>query len=161
MAGTEGQVETACHREHFFVGGEYIEDTRSAFGGYTMRNQMYVECLTPVGGAKRTSPLVFIHGGGQSGMNWLRTPDGRKGWASYFLDRSYQVYIMDTTSRGRSAIDHAQECIHYPTGMVENFWTATSKGRKWQQAELHTQWPGVRFTSPELNAPARTEQIRN
>ena len=33
-----------------------------------MKEQTYVECLTPFGGARREFPLIFVHGGGQSGM---------------------------------------------------------------------------------------------
>lgn len=60
-------TETPCHRYYFFVGGEYVVD-HSALGGYTMKGQTYVECLTPVGGSRREFPLVFVHGGGQSGL---------------------------------------------------------------------------------------------
>lgn len=76
-------------------------------------------------------------------QDWLQTPDGRKSWASYFLDQGYEVYIVDTAARGRSAPDSAQEYVHYPTGMVEQFWTATKTLAPWPQAKLHTQWPGV------------------
>lgn len=44
-----------------------MEDT-SHFGGYTMKNQTYVEQLSPVGGSKQEFPLIFVHGGGQSGL---------------------------------------------------------------------------------------------
>lgn len=29
-----------------------------------------------------------------SGVTWLNTPDGRKGFASYFLEQGYQVYLL-------------------------------------------------------------------
>ena len=60
-----GPVESAYHREHFFVGGEYVDD-ESRPGNRVMRGQMYVEKLIPVGGVKHPLPLVFIHGGGQT-----------------------------------------------------------------------------------------------
>jgi hypothetical protein len=31
----------------------------------------------------------MIHGGGQSGSNFTGTPDGREGWAQYFLKQGY------------------------------------------------------------------------
>ena len=30
-------------------------------------------------------PIVYLHGYGQSRMGWMTTPDGRDGWATYFL----------------------------------------------------------------------------
>ena len=30
-------------------------------------------------------PIVMVHGGGQTGSGWISTPDGREGWAQYFL----------------------------------------------------------------------------
>ncbi|KAK5048375.1 hypothetical protein LTR84_006045 [Exophiala bonariae] len=143
MATQEQYVETPCHRRFFFVGGVYVEDTATHFGGYTLKDQTYVECLTPIGGARREFPIVLIHGGGQSGMNWLQTPDGRKGWASFFLDQGYELYLIDTASRGRSAMDLTQNYIQYPTGMAEDFWTCTKAAAKWAQAKLHNQWPGT------------------
>ncbi|OAP59353.1 hypothetical protein AYL99_06651 [Fonsecaea erecta] len=136
-------VETPCHRRYFHVGGVYEEDKGTSYGGQIMRGQTYVECLTPLGGAKREYPLVFVHGGAQSGLNWLHTPDGRKGWASYFLDHGYTVYLLDTASRGRSAPSLDQKHTQYPTGFVEDQFTATKVAAKWPQARLHTQWPGT------------------
>lgn len=61
-------VEAAYHREYFYVGGTYVPDPADTIGsGYILRNKVYVECLTPVGGARRPHPLIFVHGGGQSG----------------------------------------------------------------------------------------------
>ena len=59
-------VESACHRDYFYVGGSYVDDP-SRPGEKVMEGQMYVEQLTPVEGAKHPYPLVFIHGAGQSG----------------------------------------------------------------------------------------------
>ncbi|KIX99877.1 uncharacterized protein Z520_04513 [Fonsecaea multimorphosa CBS 102226] len=140
---THDNVETPCHRQYFYVGGVYEEDKSTSFGGHIMRDQTYVECLTPVGGLTREYPLIFVHGGGQSGLNWLHTPDGRKGWASFFLDRGYTVYLIDTASRGRSAPALEHKHIQYPTGFVEDQFTAPKHAAKWPQAKLHTQWPGT------------------
>ena len=66
MAKPEHLAESACHREYFYVGGTYAKDT-SGMGGDILRDQAYVECLTPVGGASRPHPLIFVHGGGHTG----------------------------------------------------------------------------------------------
>src|SRR5438105_890137 len=67
-----------------------------------MSGQIYAEYQIP---AKQTHrwPIVMIHGFGQSGTNFTGTPDGREGWAQYFLRQGYAVYVIDQPGRGRSA----------------------------------------------------------
>lgn len=79
-------------------------------------------------------------------QTWLQTPDNRKGWASYFIERGYEVYIVDVLSVGRSA---QQDLIAYPlVGRVtaegaEAGFTAPERTNAYPQSQLHTQWPGV------------------
>jgi hypothetical protein len=58
---------------------------------------MYVEHLSP---AKITQPLpiIFIEGHGMTGTNLLNTPDGRLGWADYFLSKGYEVTLSQSVS---------------------------------------------------------------
>ena len=49
------------------------------------------------------NPLGTLHGGGETGSNFTGTTDGRKGWAEFFVERGYTVYIVDQPARGRSA----------------------------------------------------------
>jgi hypothetical protein len=51
-------------RNYFYVGGRYVPD---GSGGHAFQDQMYVERLTPLGGPKKQTPLVFIPGAGQTG----------------------------------------------------------------------------------------------
>ena len=83
---------------YFFVGGKI--DT--SVEGSPMFGQMYVEYMIP---ARRSHPypIVMVHGGSQTGTNFTGTPDGREGWAQYFVRRGYAVYVVDQVARGRSA----------------------------------------------------------
>src|ERR1700682_6221485 len=85
---------------YFFVGGKI--DT--SVEGSPMLGQMYVESMIP---ARRTQPfpIVMVHGGGQTGTNFTGTPDGREGWAQYFLRQGYAVYVVDQPGRGRAAYE--------------------------------------------------------
>ncbi|KAL0063080.1 hypothetical protein AAF712_009987 [Marasmius tenuissimus] len=87
---------------------------------------------------------MFVHGNGMTGTNFLNTPDGRAGWADYFLGGGYEVYLVDQPSRGRSAwqaeIDGPQKVFN--TSYIESHFTAPERYHLWPQAELHTQWPG-------------------
>ena len=44
----------------------------------------------------------MVHGGSMSGTNFTGTPDGREGWAQYFVRRGYAVYVVDQPGRARS-----------------------------------------------------------
>ena len=125
---------------YFFVGGRY---TKTA-DGQIMTGQMHVQYQTP---AKRTQPypVVMWHGGGQTGTNFMGTPDGRTGWADYFLERGYTVYIVDQPGRARSGFfTEAYGKTRRPnaTAMSARF-TAPARANAYPQAKLHTQWPGT------------------
>ncbi len=126
-------------REVFYVGGTYAGEGNAE----VMAGQMYVEALRP-SRVTRRDPLVFFHGAGQTATNWMSTPDGRAGWADYFLSQGYVVYLVDQPARGRSAwrstVNGAVQDV--PVGTVELRFTAPERFRAWPQAALHTQWPG-------------------
>ncbi|KAF4634792.1 hypothetical protein G7Y89_g3314 [Cudoniella acicularis] len=134
---TSGEAFVA--RDYFYVGGNYVE----VGNGHIFSNQMYVEKLSPFK-ASQPYPLVFIHGQGQTGTNWLNKPDGGSGWASYFLDQGYVVYVIDQTERGRSAWNPSGNTTltTYSAEIIEQRFTATRNFSLWPQASLHTQWPG-------------------
>lgn len=123
---------------YFFVGGRYV-DTK---GGPIMERQMYVEYRKPARPAK-PYPIVMIHGAAQTGTNFTGTPDGRKGWADYFVEQGYVVYVVDQPARGRSAYHEAlAPVVRFPANQLEQRFTATAKFNLWPQAKLHTQFPG-------------------
>lgn len=116
-------------------------------GGNLVYDQLYVEKLIPAaGGVKQPYPLVFFHGGGSAGNVWLQTPDNRKGWASYFLDLGYAVYIVDQTSVGRAT---QEDLPGYPlrigstAEIAQRGFTVPELTNAYPQSQLHTQWPGV------------------
>src|SRR5258708_3536257 len=89
-------------RGYFYVGGKYVGEP----GKEIMQGQVYVEVLAPKD-VRRPYPLVLIHGAAQTATNWMGTPDGRKGWAEYFVEQGYIVYMIDQPMRGRSPIHPA------------------------------------------------------
>src|SRR5207253_9032831 len=70
--------------------------------GSPMVGQMYAEFWIPTT-LRQPYPIVMIHGGSQTGTNFTGTPDGREGWAQYFVRRGHAVYVVDQVARGRSA----------------------------------------------------------
>ncbi len=127
-----------------FVGSKtifYIEgDIYRESGKQHMYNQMFVEGYFPVNRTK-PYPVVMFHGAGQTNVNWLMTPDGRMGWADYFVSKGYDVYLCEQPSRGRSAYhpDQNGPRIYHSLESLQRF--MGSSGR-WPQSKLHTQWPG-------------------
>src|SRR4029453_5875903 len=83
---------------YFFVGGKLDP----AVEGTAPVGQIYVEYMIPQRLRHRT-PIVMVHGGSQTATNFTGTPDGREGWAQYFVRRGYAVYVVDGVARGRSA----------------------------------------------------------
>ncbi|KAM0421398.1 hypothetical protein ACHAPT_010752 [Fusarium lateritium] len=139
--GAQGEVPSI--RSYFYVGGGYADD---GAGGEIYRDQMYVEKLVPTGGVRQRTPIVFIHGQGQTGSNFLNKPDGGRGWASQFISQGYEVYIIDQTFRGRSAwmpTAGAAKPSTYSAEIIEQRFTAGKNFNLWPQAVKHTQWPGT------------------
>ncbi len=140
---------------YLFAGGKYADGP----GGKVMTGQAYVEYQIP---AKRTHPfpIVMIHGGGQNGSNFTGTPDGREGWAQYFLRQGYAVYVVDQPGRGRSAL----ASVYGPTAIspvatIEQRFTAPERSNMWPQAKTHTQWPGAGVAGDPLFDQFYAEQL--
>ncbi|PSN61676.1 alpha/beta-hydrolase [Corynespora cassiicola Philippines] len=136
--------DTPHTRKAFHVGGEYVPDISES---HVLANQMYVEQLTPIEGATKPHPLVFIHGLAQTGMNWLTKPDGNPGWASYFLAHGYECYVVDVPARGRSpwllpSDSNVSEWMQNSAETVQELFTAPELYDQYEAAKLHTQWPG-------------------
>jgi pimeloyl-ACP methyl ester carboxylesterase len=136
---TVGAQRTPATREFFYVGGQYA----GAPGSQVMAGQMYVEALRPQRVTQKY-PLVFFHGNWQTATNWLGTPDGRAGWADYFLAQGYVVYLIDQPARGRSPWHAAANgpIRGLPPETVEERFTAPERSGGWAQAKKHSQWPG-------------------
>jgi pimeloyl-ACP methyl ester carboxylesterase len=132
---------------YFYVGGKTVMVNGKAY----VTNQMYVEVRIP---AKQThpEPIVMVHGGTMSGTNYTGTPDGREGWAQYFVRRGYAVYVVDQVGRARSG--YLAESYGPMRGIERDNarprYVEQERYNLWPQAHLHTQWPGT----GELDDPA-------
>ena len=137
-AGDDGPLTLA--RDGFF----YVGGRSTAVDGRTyVSHQMYVEVRIPAQQTHRY-PIVMVHGGTMSGTNFTGTPDGREGWAQYFVRQGYPVYVVDQPGRGRSGYLAA---AYGPARNVDRDnaprrYIAQEKYNLWPQAHLHTQWPG-------------------
>jgi pimeloyl-ACP methyl ester carboxylesterase len=141
---------------YIFAGGHMDE----SLPGSPMVGQLYAEYQVP---AKQTHPypVVMIHGGQQSGTNFTGTPDGREGWAQYFLRHGYAVYVVDQPGRGRAAYNEkAYGPLTYPSkDFTEQRFAAPERFKLWPQAHLHTQFPGTGYPGdPSFDAFFQSEE---
>jgi pimeloyl-ACP methyl ester carboxylesterase len=125
---------------YLFAGGKID----SSVPGSPMTGQMYVEYFIPQT-LTHPYPIVMIHGGSQTGTNFTGTPDGREGWAQYFVRRGHAVYVVDQVARGRSAhFSQSQgKVADGNLGRTEQRFVAPERFNLWPQAKMHTQWPGT------------------
>jgi pimeloyl-ACP methyl ester carboxylesterase len=117
--------------------------------------QMYVEYQVPAK-VKHPFPIVLIHGGGGSGLDWMGTVDGRRGWSTMLLEEGYRVYVVDRPGHSRSPY-HPDLHGGIPRGQTlesisSQFTPQRAKAANpAPNAHLHNQWPGTgAVDSPEL-----------
>jgi pimeloyl-ACP methyl ester carboxylesterase len=105
----------------FWAGGQIVKRTQvgtEASGPLTVPiatqdyevGQAYVEYFIPqhLRNGRKTIPIVMVPGGNLVGVHYLTTPDGREGWADFFIRRGFPVYIVDVPGRGRSGFSPDQ-----------------------------------------------------
>ncbi len=93
----EPVLEIAEWSYHFYG----VEHALLARGTVCNGMQMYVEHWIPAE-VRHPYPVVLIHGGYGQGSDWFTTPDGRRGWATLFLEQGYKVYVLDRPGQGRN-----------------------------------------------------------
>jgi len=134
----------------FYVGGHYV----GAPGKEVMGGAEYVEVMVPKK-IRKAYPIVFLHGAGQTGTDWLQTPDGRAGWAYYFLKLGYVVYMVDYPARGRSAYvpDVDGRLTIRTAPQLMKIWTDLTELGDWPQAKKYTQWPSDAANKGKMGDP--------
>lgn len=104
-------------------GGTFAEAYGAAVqaGGMTLHGD-HASVFYQIPAHARQTPLVFLHGHGQSARGWMTTPDGRTGFNEMFLRRNYPVYLIDQPRRGQAG----QSTVPENLGAVpdDQFWYA-------------------------------------
>ena len=138
-AGAADEPLMIAKQGNFYIGGKYVESK----GDMPMVGQAFIEYQIPQRQI-HPYPIVMIHGGGQTGSGWISTPDGRDGWAIYFLRHGYAVYVVDQAARGRSAyiVDVYGRSRTQTREYVMQRFSTSERYNLWPQAKFHTHWPG-------------------
>lgn len=90
--------------------GQATAPTETAANGWrhrclysgTQTHPVYADLLIPERTDDRKLPLILIHGAFHTGAAYLTTPDGRPGWAPWFVRTGRRVYVVDWPGHGRS-----------------------------------------------------------
>src|SRR4029077_11503167 len=134
-SGSPGPVLDIAGWSYYWYG---VEHATLARGTVINGSQMYVEHWIPTA-VRRPFAIVLIHGGYGQGTDWISTPDGRRGWASQFLEQGFKVYVVDRPGEGRSP--------HHPfIHGLNDPQAPTFEGVARRIGALgpnHTQWPGA------------------
>ena len=139
LQAAEPEPLPVAKQGYLFAGGKYS----TINGKQVMSGQIYAEYQIPLT-QTHPYPIVMVHGAIQTGTNFTGTPDGREGWAQYFLRQGYAVYVVDQPGRARSSY---QPDLNGPQATpdllnTQRRFTAPAEFNLWPQAKLHTQWPG-------------------
>src|SRR5262245_54583297 len=130
---------SVARQGYMFAGGTYS----TVNGRRVLSGQLYAEFQIL---SKQTQrwPIVMIHGGSQSGTNFTGTPDGREGWAQFFLRQGYPVYVVDQPGRGRAAYEADTYGLAAALNLerTQSRFAASERFTLWPQSRLYTQWLG-------------------
>jgi pimeloyl-ACP methyl ester carboxylesterase len=141
-------TESLARKGAFYAGGQYTgEGDRRV-----MRGAMYTEVWVPKQ-IRQPYPVILFHANGQTGTQWLQTPDGRPGWAYRLLEEGYVVYTVDYPARGRSTYvplpgADGKTPVDGNLGIrtaleLERIWTNARERGDFPLAKNHMQWPGA------------------
>jgi pimeloyl-ACP methyl ester carboxylesterase len=93
-AGTSLQL---AEQGLFWVGTRH----KSLPYGTIEQGQMYVQYLVPAV-LRHPVPIVLVHGGTGQMLHYMGAGGGAAGWAHYYLQAGYKVYLVDRPGHGRS-----------------------------------------------------------
>jgi pimeloyl-ACP methyl ester carboxylesterase len=90
----------------FWVGVDQRETAYGVIAGPAM----YVQYLEPAE-IRHPLPIVLVHGGTGQMLHYMGAGDGVAGWAHYYVQAGYRVYLVDRPGHGR--------CVYHPDALGE------------------------------------------
>jgi pimeloyl-ACP methyl ester carboxylesterase len=96
--GVESTAMRLADMNYFWIGAE-LEKREY---GTVVTGQMYVQYLIPEV-VRQPIPIILVHGGGGQMTHYMGL-DGNAGWAHYYVQNGYKVYLVDRPGHGRSPV---------------------------------------------------------
>ena len=118
---------------YFWVGTEH----KKMPYGTIIAGQMFVQYLTPAQ-VRHPYPLVLVHGGGGSALHYMGVGE-KAGWAHYYVQEGYRVYLVDRPGHGRAPY-HPDSLG--PIGPNVSYAAIAADTRRAAVGPNH-QWPGT------------------
>jgi pimeloyl-ACP methyl ester carboxylesterase len=82
---------------YFWVGTEH----KKMPYGTILSGQAYVQYMIPQE-VRHPLPILLVHGGSGQMLHYMGAGDGLAGWAHYYVQNGYKVYMIDRPGHGRS-----------------------------------------------------------
>jgi pimeloyl-ACP methyl ester carboxylesterase len=118
----------------FWVGAEH----KQVPYGTIISGQMYVQYLVPAQ-QRHPFPVVLVHGGAGQMLHYMGPGNGLAGWAHYYAQEGYRVYLVDRPGQGRSP--------YHPDALgpigPQPVYAGPIPDFKRAAAGPHRQWPGT------------------
>jgi pimeloyl-ACP methyl ester carboxylesterase len=116
----------------FWVGVEHKQTPYGVIAGAPM----YVQYLIPRV-VRHETPVVLVHGGSGQMLHYMGPGDGAAGWAHYYAQAGYKVYLVDRPGHGR--------CVYHPDALgpinpQPTYQAITADTRRGAEGG---QWPGT------------------
>lgn len=119
--------------------GTYDPSNPVAPAGQTLHgDHAYVFYQKPANARKY--PIAFLHGAGQSAKTWESTPDGREGFQTIFLRKSFATYLIDQPRRGKAGRSTVASTL--PAAADDQLWYEMFRLGQWPDF-----YPNVQFSS--------------
>jgi pimeloyl-ACP methyl ester carboxylesterase len=98
-ASRNGETPAMDLADHgfFWVG---LEQKKVPYG-VIPTGQMYVQYLIPAQ-VRHQTPVVLVHGGTGQMLHYMGNGDGMAGWAHFYAQAGYKVYLVDRPGHGRA-----------------------------------------------------------
>src|SRR5262245_18212767 len=94
--GTDSTALRLAKYSFFWTG----TDHKTMPYGTILMGQTYVQEMIPEV-VRQPVPIILVHGGGGSMLHYMGL-DGNAGWAHYYLQSGYKVYLIDRPGHGRA-----------------------------------------------------------
>lgn len=96
--GVESTALRLADTNHFWVGHKVEKRDY----GTVVTGQTFVQYFIPEV-VRQPIPIVLVHGGGGQSTHYMGL-DGNAGWAHYYIQAGYKVYLVDRPGHGRAPV---------------------------------------------------------
>jgi pimeloyl-ACP methyl ester carboxylesterase len=159
--GTESTALKLAETNFFWVGHEIQKKDY----GTIVAGQTYVQYFIPEV-VRQPVPIILVHGGGGQMTHYMGL-NGDAGWAQYYIQNGYKVYLIDRSGHGRAPV--SVDALGGPLGPLPMHAGVTADTMRAAKGKPK-RWPGTtgdigdplvdQFVAGQNAAPSNTELIQ-